>query len=146
VNVSGGLKSYGHPVGATGVRMIYELATQLRGRAGERQVQGARIGLAHKPIEPTKGLVVPFVQELSYRIRAPPDCFDHHRALHGFWALTSHISVLNRAAVFDDPAVGNSRRSEDTQELALRVRPFLYLSLTALEAPWAQRSSCLLHL
>ena len=42
VNVSGGLKSYGHPVGATGVRMIYELATQLRGRAGERQVQGRR--------------------------------------------------------------------------------------------------------
>jgi acetyl-CoA C-acetyltransferase len=47
VNPSGGLKSYGHPVGATGVRMIYELATQLRGRAGERQVDGARIGLAH---------------------------------------------------------------------------------------------------
>jgi acetyl-CoA C-acetyltransferase len=46
VNVSGGLKSYGHPVGATGVRMIYELATQLRGQAGERQVQGAKIGLA----------------------------------------------------------------------------------------------------
>ncbi len=47
VNVSGGLKSYGHPVGATGVRMIYELATQLRGAAGERQVKGAKIGLAH---------------------------------------------------------------------------------------------------
>jgi acetyl-CoA C-acetyltransferase len=47
VNVSGGLKSYGHPVGATGVRMIYELTTQLRGQAGERQVQGAKIGLAH---------------------------------------------------------------------------------------------------
>jgi acetyl-CoA C-acetyltransferase len=47
VNVSGGLKAYGHPVGATGVRMIYELATQLRGQAGERQVQGAKIGLAH---------------------------------------------------------------------------------------------------
>ena len=47
VNVSGGLKSYGHPVGATGVRMIYELATQLRGRAGERQVKNAHIGLAH---------------------------------------------------------------------------------------------------
>src|SRR5262252_9729515 len=47
VNVSGGLKSYGHPVGATGVRMIYELATQLRGRAGDRQVRNARIGLAH---------------------------------------------------------------------------------------------------
>lgn len=40
-------KSYGHPIGATGVRMIYELATQLRGQTGERQVQGARVGLAH---------------------------------------------------------------------------------------------------
>ena len=47
VNPSGGLKSYGHPVGATGVRMIYELVTQLRGQAGERQVKDARIGLAH---------------------------------------------------------------------------------------------------
>ena len=47
VNPSGGLKSYGHPVGATGVRMIYELVTQLRGRAGERQVPNARLGLAH---------------------------------------------------------------------------------------------------
>jgi acetyl-CoA C-acetyltransferase len=47
VNPSGGLKSYGHPIGATGVRMIYELATQLRGQAGARQVKDARIGLAH---------------------------------------------------------------------------------------------------
>jgi acetyl-CoA C-acetyltransferase len=47
VNPSGGLKSYGHPVGATGVRMIYELATHLRGEAGDRQVKGAKIGLAH---------------------------------------------------------------------------------------------------
>src|SRR5262245_2897837 len=47
VNVSGGLKSYGHPVGATRVRMIYELVMQLRGRAGERQVKDAHIGLAH---------------------------------------------------------------------------------------------------
>ncbi len=47
VNPSGGLKSYGHPVGATGVRMIYELVTQLRGKAGDRQVRNARIGLAH---------------------------------------------------------------------------------------------------
>src|SRR5439155_314713 len=46
VNPSGGLKSYGHPVGATGVRMLYELATQLRGQAGARQVKGAKIGLA----------------------------------------------------------------------------------------------------
>jgi acetyl-CoA C-acetyltransferase len=49
VNPSGGLKAYGHPVGATGVRMIYELATQLRGLAGERQVKDAKLGLAHNP-------------------------------------------------------------------------------------------------
>jgi acetyl-CoA C-acetyltransferase len=47
VNPSGGLKAFGHPVGATGVRMIYELTTQLRGQAGDRQVKDATIGLAH---------------------------------------------------------------------------------------------------
>jgi acetyl-CoA C-acetyltransferase len=47
VNVSGGLKSFGHPIGATGMRMIYELTQQLQGRAGERQVRNARLGLAH---------------------------------------------------------------------------------------------------
>ena len=47
VNPSGGLKSYGHPIGATGVRMIYELTTQLRGAAGDRQVKNAHVGLAH---------------------------------------------------------------------------------------------------
>jgi acetyl-CoA C-acetyltransferase len=47
VNVSGGLKSFGHPIGATGMRMIYELTQQLQGRAGERQVENARLGLAH---------------------------------------------------------------------------------------------------
>ena len=47
VNPSGGLKSFGHPVGATGVRMIYELTTQLRGQAGQRQVKDAELGLAH---------------------------------------------------------------------------------------------------
>jgi acetyl-CoA acetyltransferase len=46
VNVSGGLVSRGHPVGATGCAQIVELVTQLRGRAGDRQVKGARIGLA----------------------------------------------------------------------------------------------------
>jgi acetyl-CoA C-acetyltransferase len=46
VNVSGGLKSKGHPVGATGVAQIVELTKQLRGEAGDRQVEGARIGLA----------------------------------------------------------------------------------------------------
>lgn len=47
VNVSGGLLSRGHPVGATGVAQIYEIVTQLRNEAGARQVDGARIGLAH---------------------------------------------------------------------------------------------------
>jgi acetyl-CoA acyltransferase len=47
VNVSGGLLSKGHPLGATGIANLYEIATHLRGEAGERQVEGARIGLAH---------------------------------------------------------------------------------------------------
>jgi acetyl-CoA acetyltransferase len=46
VNVSGGLVSKGHPVGATGLSMIHELCLQLRGEAGERQVEGARLALA----------------------------------------------------------------------------------------------------
>ena len=47
VNPSGGLKGCGHPVGATGVKQIVELVDQLRGRAGARQIKGAKIGLAH---------------------------------------------------------------------------------------------------
>ena len=47
VNVSGGLLSKGHPIGATGVANIVEVVQHLRGEAGARQVQGARIGLAH---------------------------------------------------------------------------------------------------
>ena len=46
VNTSGGLVSKGHPVGATGLSMLAELASQLRGEAGPRQVQGAKIALA----------------------------------------------------------------------------------------------------
>jgi acetyl-CoA C-acetyltransferase len=46
VNTSGGLKSKGHPVGATGIAQILELVLQLRGEAGERQASKARIGLA----------------------------------------------------------------------------------------------------
>ena len=46
VNPSGGLESKGHPVGATGIAQIHELVTQLRGGAGARQVEGARIALA----------------------------------------------------------------------------------------------------
>ncbi|HAW52108.1 MAG TPA: hypothetical protein DCX54_07255 [Flavobacteriales bacterium] len=47
VNVSGGLLSCGHPVGATGVRMVVEVCNHLRGNAGERQVKGAKTGLTH---------------------------------------------------------------------------------------------------
>ncbi len=47
VNTSGGLKSKGHPVGATGVAQIVEITQQLRGDAGKRQVKNARYGLAH---------------------------------------------------------------------------------------------------
>jgi acetyl-CoA acyltransferase len=47
VNVSGGLISKGHPIGATGVAGLYEVATHLRGEAGDRQIDGARVGLAH---------------------------------------------------------------------------------------------------
>jgi acetyl-CoA C-acetyltransferase len=46
VNPSGGLKAKGHPVGATGVAQVVEVVTQLRGEAGQRQVEGARVGLA----------------------------------------------------------------------------------------------------
>jgi acetyl-CoA acyltransferase len=47
VNVSGGLLSKGHPIGATGVANMVEIVEQLRGEVGARQVDGARIGLAH---------------------------------------------------------------------------------------------------
>lgn len=47
VNPSGGLKSKGHPVGATGIAQIFEVVKQLRGEAGKRQVKNAKIGLTH---------------------------------------------------------------------------------------------------
>ena len=45
VNLSGGLVSKGHPIGATGLSMIHEVCLQLRGEAGERQARNARLGL-----------------------------------------------------------------------------------------------------
>jgi len=47
VNTDGGLKCFGHPLGASGIRMVYEVYNQLLERAGKRQVQNARIGLTH---------------------------------------------------------------------------------------------------
>jgi len=45
--VDGGLKCFGHPIGASGLRMLYEMYLQLNGRAGERQVENPRLGLTH---------------------------------------------------------------------------------------------------
>src|SRR5688572_8666576 len=47
VNVSGGLQSKGHPISATGIANIWEICHHLRGEAGDRQIEGARVGLAH---------------------------------------------------------------------------------------------------
>lgn len=47
VNTDGGLKAFGHPTGATGVRMIYENVLQLRGKAGKRQIKDASVALSH---------------------------------------------------------------------------------------------------
>lgn len=45
--IDGGLKCFGHPIGASGLRMAYEIYTQLRGRAGERQLKSPTMGLTH---------------------------------------------------------------------------------------------------
>ena len=47
VNPDGGLKSFGHPIGASGLRMMYEMWLQLRGEAGERQIADPKVGLTH---------------------------------------------------------------------------------------------------
>jgi len=48
VNPDGGLKSFGHPIGASGLRMLFEAWTQLRGEAGERQIHsGKKLALTH---------------------------------------------------------------------------------------------------
>jgi acetyl-CoA acetyltransferase len=61
VNTSGGLVSKGHPVSATGLSMLAELAAQLRGEAGQRQVKSAEIALAEN------GGGVIGMEELSHR-------------------------------------------------------------------------------
>lgn len=47
VNSDGGLKSFGHPIGASGLRMMYEMFLQLRGEAGERQIDNPKLGMTH---------------------------------------------------------------------------------------------------
>jgi acetyl-CoA acetyltransferase len=70
VNPSGGLESKGHPIGATGLGQVYELVTQLRGEAGERQVAGARTAIA-----------------------------ENGGGLHGIEEAVACITVLRRAAI-----------------------------------------------
>ncbi|MOA52248.1 acetyl-CoA acetyltransferase [compost metagenome] len=45
--IDGGLKCFGHPIGASGIRMIYEMYLQLQGRAGDRQLANPTLGLTH---------------------------------------------------------------------------------------------------
>ena len=47
INPDGGLKSFGHPIGASGLRMMYEMWLQFRGEAGERQIDNPKLGLTH---------------------------------------------------------------------------------------------------
>jgi len=47
INPDGGLKSFGHPIGASGLRMMYEMWLQLRGEAGPRQIKDPKLGLTH---------------------------------------------------------------------------------------------------
>ena len=47
MNVSGGLISKGHPIGTTGIANVFEVTTHLRGEAGDRQIEGAKVGLTH---------------------------------------------------------------------------------------------------
>jgi acetyl-CoA acetyltransferase len=47
VNVSGGLQSKGHPISATGIANIWEVCQHLRDECGDRQIEGAKVGLAH---------------------------------------------------------------------------------------------------
>jgi acetyl-CoA C-acetyltransferase len=47
VQPDGGLKCFGHPIGASGLRMIYEMYKQLQGKAGDRQIKNPKLGLTH---------------------------------------------------------------------------------------------------
>ncbi|MFC1798425.1 acetyl-CoA acetyltransferase [Thermodesulfobacteriota bacterium] len=62
VNTDGGLKCFGHPIGASGLRMVYELYKQLQGKADTRQVKDPKVGLAHNlggfPGSTTCGVVI----------------------------------------------------------------------------------------
>ena len=67
VNPDGGLKSFGHPIGASGLRMMYEMWLQLRGEAGARQIKNPKLGLTHN-LGGAPGRCVSFVSVVGREI------------------------------------------------------------------------------
>ncbi len=67
VNPDGGLKSFGHPIGASGLRMMYEMWLQLRGEAGLRQIKNPKVGLTHN-LGGAPGRCVSFVSVVGSQI------------------------------------------------------------------------------
>lgn len=67
VNPDGGLKSFGHPIGASGLRMMYEMWLQFRGEAGKRQINDPKIGLTHN-LGGAPGRCVSFVSVVGREI------------------------------------------------------------------------------
>jgi acetyl-CoA C-acetyltransferase len=67
VNPDGGLKSFGHPIGASGLRMMYEMWLQLRGEAGPRQIKNPKLGLTHN-LGGAPGRCVSFVSVVGSQI------------------------------------------------------------------------------
>ncbi|MBI2963655.1 MAG: acetyl-CoA acetyltransferase [Deltaproteobacteria bacterium] len=67
VNPDGGLKSFGHPIGASGLRMMYEMWLQLRGEAGPRQLRDPKLGLTHN-LGGVPGKCVSFVSVVGREI------------------------------------------------------------------------------
>lgn len=65
VNPDGGLKSFGHPIGASGLRMMYEMWLQLRGEAGPRQIRDPKLGLTHN-LGGAPGRCVSFVSVVGH--------------------------------------------------------------------------------
>jgi acetyl-CoA C-acetyltransferase len=64
VNPDGGLKSFGHPIGASGLRMLFEMWLQFRGEAGARQILNPKFGLTHN-LGGQPGEVVSFISLVS---------------------------------------------------------------------------------
>jgi len=67
VNPDGGLKSFGHPIGASGLRMMYEMWLQIRGEAGPRQIKNPKLGLTHN-LGGAPGRCVSFVSVVGSQV------------------------------------------------------------------------------